>query len=297
MFCSYCIIPYARKEIRSRNEDESLEEIQRLAEKGYREFVITGIHLSSYGIDRLPSPSSEKRHMNFAEFIKEYHSGNMSAPLIDYLKKVAAIDGVKRIRLGSLEPRIVTGDFARELAAIPEICPHFHLSLQSGSDSVLKRMNRHYSLDEYSEGIEILRKYFDSPAITTDIIVGFPAESDEEFRETVDFVNKTDFYETHIFKYSRRHGTPADRMSGQLTDAEKHARSLILQEINSEHKAKFMDSAIGREVEVLFEENSSGYSKEYIRVKSLDKIYKAGTIVRGVIRERYDSEQMIFCEI
>ncbi|XME02767.1 MiaB/RimO family radical SAM methylthiotransferase [Lachnospiraceae bacterium C1.1] len=296
MYCSYCIIPYAREEIRSRNEQEALDEIESLSHEGYSEFVITGIHLSSYGIDRLPSPSSAERHMNFAEFISEYHSGRLKAPLIDFLKKTAEIEGVKRIRLGSLEPRIVTEDFARELSAIPKICPHFHLSLQSGSDTVLKRMNRHYSLAEYSQGVDILRKYFDHPAITTDIIVGFPAETDEEFDETVRFVEDINFYETHIFKYSRRHGTPADRMSSQLTDAEKHKRSLVLQDLNSKHKSEFMDNAIGREVEVLFEEDSSGYSKEYIRVCSPDKVYAPGTIVKGVISGRYDDEQMLFLE-
>ena len=296
MFCSYCIIPYAREELRSRDEDDVLAEIEAMTREGYSEFVISGIHLSSYGIDRIPSPSSPERHINFAEFISAYRNGDITAPLIDILKRISGIEGVRRIRLGSFEPRIVTDDFAKALSAIPEICPHFHLSLQSGSDSVLKRMNRRYDLAEYSESVSYLRKYFNDPAITTDIIVGFPGETEEEFSETVDFVEKTDFYETHIFKFSRRHGTPADRMNGQLTDAKKHERSLVLQDINRKHKSAFMDKWIGREVEVLFEEDSCGYSKEYIRVKSLDKKYKAGTILRGVITDRYDDEQMIFSE-
>ncbi len=294
MFCSYCIIPYAREELRSRDEDELLSEIESLTRDGYSEFVISGIHLSSYGIDRIPSPSSPERHVNFAEFINAYRDGSLDAPLIAILKRISGIEGVKRIRLGSFEPRIVTEEFSRALSEIPQICPHFHLSLQSGSDSVLKRMNRRYSLKEYSESVAYLRKYFSNPAITTDIIVGFPAETEEEFSETVDFVEKTDFYETHIFKFSRRHGTPADKMNGQLTDAKKHERSLVLQDINKRHKSDFMDSWIGREVEVLFEEDSSGYSREYIRVKSLDKNYEAGTIVRGIITGRYDDEQMLF---
>ena len=296
MFCSYCIIPYARGQLTSRSIEDVRSELVSLVKEGYHEFVITGIHLSSYGIDKIKFEDTKGDHINFAEFIRLYHEGSMEPPLIELIEEIAKIEGVDRIRFGSLEPRIITDRFAERLAAIPEICPQFHLSLQSGSDSVLARMNRHYTTDEFYAGAEILRKHFDNPAITTDVIVGFPGETDEEFSETVEFLKKIRFYETHVFKYSRRQGTPADKMSGQLTDAQKHARSNVLIELNAANKTAFADSFIGREVEVLFEEGSTGYTKEYVRVASTDKKYENGAIVRGKITKRLDSELMEFSD-
>ena len=191
-FCTYCIIPYARGRVRSRVMEDVLREVRELAEGGYKEVVLTGIHLSSYGID----------------FDRERH-------LLELIRAVHEVDGIERIRLGSLEPGIITEEFARELSRIPEICPHFHLSLQSGCDATLKRMNRRYTSAEYAEKCRILRKYFDDPALTTDVIVGFPGETEEEFRASYDFVDSIDFYETHIFKYSRRNGTNSCLMVGR----------------------------------------------------------------------------------
>ncbi|MDE6739061.1 MAG: tRNA (N(6)-L-threonylcarbamoyladenosine(37)-C(2))-methylthiotransferase MtaB, partial [Lachnospiraceae bacterium] len=209
-FCSYCIIPYARGRVRSRKEEDILNEVRGIVAAGWQEIVLTGIHISSYGVDR------------------------GTPELLKLLTKLHDIEGLKRIRLGSLEPRIVTEEFARQISAMPKICPHFHLSMQSGCDSVLQRMNRHYTSGEYFRTTEALRKYYGDPAITTDVIVGFPGETQEEFRETEAFVRRVNFYEMHIFKYSRRQGTRAAAMDGQLTEAEKSRRSMILSEADRE---------------------------------------------------------------
>ena len=200
-FCSYCIIPYTRGRVRSRRPEDVESEVRTLAEKGYREVVLTGIHLSSYGVD----------------FTEEKEN------LLGLIQRIHRIPGIERIRLGSLEPRIVTEEFASELAALPKLCPHFHLSLQSGCDETLKRMNRHYTAAEYAHGCEILRKAFEQPAITTDVIVGFPGETEEEFQETKRFLEQIGFYEMHIFKYSRRAGTRAESDAGSDSGADKNA--------------------------------------------------------------------------
>src|SRR5699024_8509378 len=194
-FCTYCIIPYARGRVRSREMKDVVQEVRALADNGYQEVVLTGIHLSSYGID-----FDGQRHLS------------------DLIRAVHEIEGIRRIRLGSLEPGIVTEEFAGTLAAMPKICPHFHLSLQSGCDATLKRMNRRYTSEEYYEKCRILRKYFDDPALTTDVIVGFPGETEEDFQASFDFVDKVDFYETHIFKYSKREGTKAASMPDQVDE-------------------------------------------------------------------------------
>ena len=199
-FCSYCIIPYARGRIRYRAMEEILKEVRELTANGYQEIVLTGIHLSSYGMEK------------GNDFTK--------SRLGELIRAVNAVEGVRRIRLGSLEPRIITEEFAKELSQCEKLCPHFHLSLQSGCDSVLQRMNRKYTTGEYYEKVEILRKFFDKPAITTDVIVGFPQETEEEFMQTVEFLKKIRFYETHIFKYSKRKGTPAAIMQGQIPEAD-----------------------------------------------------------------------------
>lgn len=280
-FCSYCIIPYARGRIRSRKIADIHEEAASLSEKGYHEFVLTGIHLSSFGIDR---PDDRET-------------------LMDLISDIASVDGVYRIRLGSLEPRIITESFVQALSEISQICPQFHLSLQSGSDTVLKRMNRHYSAAEYLNSVNILRKYFSDPAITTDVIVGFPGETAEEFDETVEFLKKVNFYETHVFKYSRRAGTVADKMPGQLTDAEKSARSDILLQMTAERKAAFSNHYISTvPVEVLFEdletingtEYITGYTREYIRAALPSGSAEPGDIMTGYITGYISSDIMAF---
>jgi threonylcarbamoyladenosine tRNA methylthiotransferase MtaB len=256
-FCSYCIIPYARGRVRSRKLEDVLSEIKGIVETGYQEVVLTGIHISSYGID-------------FEG--KRVYSGQ--SKLIDLLEKVQKIEGLKRIRIGSLEPRIVTEEFARRLAALDKVCPHFHLSLQSGSDATLKRMNRHYSAGEYYDSVKILRKYFDRPAITTDVIVGFPQESEAEFQETCAFLNKIRFFEMHIFKYSKRKGTVAANMPGQVPDTVKAERSSRLLEMEAEHSRDFRSFYIGKAAEVLFEEckvingkkYQLGHTRDYVKV-------------------------------
>jgi len=256
-FCSYCIIPYARGRVRSRRMEDVLAEIRGIVKSGYQEVVLTGIHISSYGIDFDGS---------------RVYSG--SSKLIDLLEKVQEIEGIKRIRIGSLEPRIVTEEFARRLAALDKVCPHFHLSLQSGCDATLKRMNRHYTAGEYYRSVEILRNAFERPAITTDVIVGFPQETEEEFQETKAFLEKVGFYEMHIFKYSKRKGTVAARMPGQLTDAVKTVRSNRLMELEEMQSREFRSFYIGKEVEVLFEESKVidgniyqiGHTKDYVKV-------------------------------
>lgn len=261
-FCSYCIIPYARGRVRSRRREDVLEEIRGMAAAGYREVVLTGIHISSYGIDLADGNEA---------FRGDYLG---QSRLIELVEEIQQLSGLDRIRLGSLEPRIVTEDFASRLAACDKVCPHFHLSLQSGSDSVLKRMNRHYTSGEYSQSVETLRRFFDHPAITTDVIVGFPGETEEEFQECRRFLEQVGFYEMHIFKYSRRKGTVADRMPGQLTDAVKTHRSSLLQQLEREQSRNFRSRYIGQDVEVLFEESREmptglcwiGHTADYILV-------------------------------
>ena len=214
-FCSYCIIPYTRGRIRSRDIDEIEEEVTKLVSKGFKEVVLTGIHLTSYGVD------------------------NNKGSLLEVIMRLDKIEGLQRIRLGSLEPRVITEEFAKTLSSSKKICPHFHLSLQSGCDTVLKRMNRKYTTQEYYDKCCILRKYFNNPAITTDVIVGFPQETEEEFEATKVFLEKVHFYEMHIFKYSRRKGTVADRMEGQVDEKVKTQRSAILLELENKMSKEY----------------------------------------------------------
>ena len=251
-FCTYCIIPYARGRVRSRKISQVIEEVQTLAARGYKEVVLTGIHLSSYGLD---FPEEERE------------------TLLSLIKAVHEVQGIQRIRLGSLEPRIITEEFARTISALPKMCPHFHLSLQSGCDATLERMNRRYTSTEYAEKCTLLRKYFDNPALTTDVIVGFPMETEEEFRMSRDFVDSIHFYETHIFKYSRRHGTKAAAMDGQLTESQKAIRSDEMLALNEKHSREYEEAMLGRELEILLEEEIEmngeqwylGNSKDYIK--------------------------------
>ncbi|MBO5292359.1 MAG: tRNA (N(6)-L-threonylcarbamoyladenosine(37)-C(2))-methylthiotransferase MtaB [Lachnospiraceae bacterium] len=278
-FCSYCIIPYARGRIRSRRPEDVLAEVKGLAANGYREIVFTGIHISSYGIDFEQKQTGDYRSAK-EEALRKNHFLNL-------IKAVHEVDGIERIRLGSLEPRIMTEEFVRELAGLSRLCPHFHLSLQSGSDTVLQRMNRHYSSGEYYEKVLLLRKYFSNPAITTDVITGFPQETEEEFEETKAFLEKVHFYEMHIFKYSKRQGTVAASMPGQMTEREKAKRSAVLLEMEKRHSKEYREQFVGRECEVLFEETMEiqdesymvGHSKRYLKVA-----VKAGEELSNEIR-------------
>ena len=250
-FCSYCIIPYARGRGRSRAKEDVVAEVTDLAKNGYQEVVLTGIHLSSYGID----------------FENEDN-------LLSLIRAVHEIEGIKRIRLGSLEPRIITEEFVQAIAALPKMCPHFHLSLQSGCNETLKRMNRRYTSEEFYEKCEILRKYFEKPALTTDVIVGFPQETEEEFETTYEFLKKICFYETHIFKYSKREGTKAAVMQGQIPEQIKAKRSARLIELGEKNRRAYEESFLGKTVEVLVEEKSdvngkemwTGHTKEYMKI-------------------------------
>ena len=251
-FCSYCIIPYTRGRVRSRRSEDIEHEVRGIAEAGYKEIVLTGIHLSSYGVD-----------------FKDEQQEN----LLTLIKRLDQIPGIERLRLGSLEPRIVTREFAKELARLRTICPHFHLSLQSGCDATLKRMNRRYNAAEYQACCEILREEFDNPAITTDVIVGFPGETEEEFAETERFLKAIHFYEMHIFKYSRRAGTRAADMPDQVPEGTKSVRSDILLALEKQQSLEYRGRFLGTEEEILLEEPIEidgtkymmGHTRQYVK--------------------------------
>ena len=258
-YCTYCIIPYVRGPLSSKPVEDVVYEVEQLAKDGIQEVVLTGIHLSSYGVDLTECK-------NFLEL-----EGRM---LLQLIQNVAKVDGIERIRLGSLEPRIITKNFLEELSQIPEVCPHFHLSLQSGCDQTLRRMNRHYSADEYEEGVKMIRAYFKHPAITTDIIVGFPQETEEEFEATCAFARRIAFAQIHVFKYSRRQGTMADAMTGQVDETIKNQRSEKLIGIEKELEKEYQKYFIGKKEEVLLEEVQLiegreyvvGYNERYVRI-------------------------------
>lgn len=283
-FCSYCIIPYARGRIRSRDMEEVLEEVRGLAGSGYREVVLTGIHLSSYGMTGGTDFSQSK--------------------LSDLICAINEVDGIDRIRLGSLEPRIITEEFASKLSKCQKICPHFHLSLQSGSAEVLKRMNRKYTPEEYYDKVCILRKYFDDPAITTDVIVGFPQESEEEFAQTERFVEKVGFYEMHVFKYSKRQGTLAAVMKGQIPEEIKGLRSNRLLELEQKMSAEYRNAHLHKEVSVLFEEEKIidgkvyqvGHTPEYIKAAFETGEDLSGKILKGVLAQSDIPDILLFKE-
>ena len=277
-FCSYCIIPYARGRVRSRRPEDVLREVERLAASGCREIVLSGIHLSSYGVD--------------------FGDGR---GLLDLIRLLHPSKGIARIRLGSLEPGIITEEFAEGLAALPKVCPHFHLSLQSGCDRTLRRMNRRYTSGEYLERCRILRRYFDDPALTTDVITGFPGETEEDFRESAEFVERVSFFETHVFPYSRREGTKAAAMEGQLPEAVKKQRSHVLLELNRRKKREYLERALGKETEVLLEEETeldgqrawAGYTREYRKVVVLSEKELGNTLWRGCPQEIREGEFLL----
>ncbi|MBO5488876.1 MAG: tRNA (N(6)-L-threonylcarbamoyladenosine(37)-C(2))-methylthiotransferase MtaB [Eubacterium sp.] len=277
-FCTYCMIPYVRGGgiLKSTEPEVVLQEVKQLAERGYKEVVLTGIHLSSYGVDR-----SETK--NFVKL--------EGKPLLSLIRETAAVPGIRRVRLGSLEPRIITGEFLRELADIPEFCPHFHLSLQSGCETVLKRMNRHYTPEEYREKVEMIREVFEHPAVTTDVIVGFPGETDEEFEATRMFLQNIQLADIHVFPYSPRSGTKAAAMKGQVTSEKKKERSELLIEDTKGYQKRFGEYFLGKEENVLFEDTAvengktylCGHNERYVMIgipqeEALEKGYKSGEI-------------------
>lgn len=278
-FCSYCIIPYARGRVRSRRFENVIAEVERLAANGFKEVVLTGIHLSSYGVD-------------FEE----------ATGLLELIQAVNAVKGIERIRLGSLEPKIVTEHFVSELSKLDKICPHFHLSLQSGCDATLKRMNRKYTTKEYERGCELLRKYFVHPAITTDVIVGFPGETEEEFEQTKAYLEHIHFYEMHIFKYSKRKGTRAAVMPDQIDEQVKAARSEKLIALGHDMSKEFRKFYIGKNEEALFEEKAVigdkeyfvGYTKEYVKVAKKTDENLENQIVSGRISGMLTDEILLF---
>lgn len=257
-FCSYCIIPYVRGRVRSRGKLEILNEIARLAKEGYKEVVLTGIHLSSYGLEKKKGGEQNQTEEIVSEFDVTLTGAKKEEetvlPLLALLREVQKVEGIERIRLGSLEPRIMTEAFVRELALLSKVCPHFHLSLQSGCDATLKRMNRKYTTAEYMGAVENLRRYFRNPAITTDIIVGFPGETDEEFRDSLQFARDAAFSQIHIFKYSRRRGTVADRMDGQIPEPVKAERSDAMEQVEKKLRTAYMEAWFDEKEEVLLEE-------------------------------------------
>lgn len=282
-FCSYCIIPYTRGRVRSRRPSDVEKEVREIAAAGYKEIVLTGIHLSSYGVD----------------FKDEDENKNEN--LLTLIKRLDGISGIERLRLGSLEPRIVTREFARELAGLRTICPHFHLSLQSGCDATLKRMNRRYSAAEYRACCEILRQEFDNPAITTDVIVGFPDETDEEFAETEQFLKDIHFYEMHIFKYSRRQGTRAADMPNQVPEGIKTVRSDILLELEKKQSLEYRESFLGKENEILLEEAIEidgikymmGHTRQYVKGAVPYEEGLKNKTVKGIFKKALNEEVLL----
>ena len=260
MFCSYCIIPYVRGRLNSRPNEDTIKEVRALSDKGVAEVVITGIHLTSMG-----------------------------EQLLRLIEDIQSVEGIKRIRLGSLEPTLITEETARSFKAFDKLCPHFHLSLQSGSDEILKRMNRHYTAERYMESCEILKKYYEHPAITTDIIVGFPGETEKDFEASCELAKRVGLYEAHVFKYSRRKGTPADVMENQITEAIKAERSERLIDIAGKLSHEFRSYYIGKSLSFISEELAdidgityeTGYTPEYVRcLKKTDKLH-ANKLISG----------------
>ena len=276
-FCSYCIIPYARGPIRSRNIRDIVLEAKRLADNGFKEIVLTGIHVASYGKDL----------------------ENDDIGLIDVIEDIGQIDKIKRIRLSSLEPRIVDKQFLDRLSKVEQFCDHFHLSLQSGSDSILQSMNRKYDTDLYEKTINLIREYYPYAAITTDIIVGFPGETDEDFEKTLNFVDKIQFSKIHVFKYSNRKGTVASKMKNQVSGVVKKERSKLLIEKSKYYTDKFLDNMLNQPIKVLFESKNDdgyikGYTTNYIRVKREYNPNLSNKII-DVICNRRENEELV-CE-
>ena len=291
-FCSYCIIPYARGRVRSRKMEDILQEVRNLTANGYKEIVLTGIHISSYGLDFEHTADEQEDYGPFK-----------NSALIDLIETLSGIEGPERIRLGSLEPRIITENFVRRLCKVPQICPHFHLSLQSGCDETLKRMNRHYTTALYLEKCGILRQYFDRPALTTDVIVGFPGETEEEFAQTERFLETVHFSDMHIFKYSKRRGTKAADMPNQIDPQIQSVRSEKLIALGERMKDDFLEACKDQEQIVLIEEETeidgtkymTGHSKNYIRCAFEMDGLVPNMVIKGTINSKLN-EEFVFCK-
>lgn len=291
-FCSYCIIPYARGRVRSRKMEDILQEVRDLTANGYKEIVLTGIHISSYGLDFEHTADEQEDYGPFK-----------NSALIDLIEVLSGIEGLERIRLGSLEPRIITENFVRRLCKVPQICPHFHLSLQSGCDETLKRMNRHYTTALYLEKCGILRQYFDRPALTTDVIVGFPGETEEEFAQTERFLETVHFSDMHIFKYSKRRGTKAADMPNQIDPQIQSVRSEKLIALGERMKDDFLEACKDQEQIVLIEEETeidgtkymTGHSKNYIRCAFEMDGLVPNMVIKGTINSKLN-EEFVFCK-
>ena len=291
-FCSYCIIPYARGRVRSRKMEDILQEVRNLTANGYKEIVLTGIHISSYGLDFEHTADEQEDYGPFK-----------NSALIDLIEALSGIEGLERIRLGSLEPRIITENFVRRLCKVPQICPHFHLSLQSGCDETLKRMNRHYTTALYLEKCGILRQYFDRPALTTDVIVGFPGETEEEFAQTERFLETVHFSDMHIFKYSKRRGTKAADMPDQIDPQIQSVRSEKLIALGERMKDDFLEACKDQEQIVLIEEETeidgtkymTGHSKNYIRCAFEMDGLVPNMVIKGTINSKLN-EEFVFCK-
>ncbi len=289
-FCTYCKIPYVRGRLKSRDISDICKEIEALAAAGFMEVVLTGIHLSSFGVDK-----TDKK--NFTELKGE--------PLYELIESVSRISGIKRIRLGSLEPRIITGEFIQKLSGIEKLCPHFHLSLQSGCDETLARMNRKYNTCEYSEAVRILRKYYDSPSITTDVICGFPGETDEEFNKSLNFVKDIKFSMIHVFKYSRRAGTKACDMPEQVDEAVKNHRSSIMLDAADKLTASYAEGFTGSVQNCLVEETVTingklyyiGHNERYMKL-AFEAENINGDIINTIVQvipEQYEGDEVLLC--
>ena len=291
-FCSYCIIPYARGRVRSRKMEDILQEVRNLTANGYKEIVLTGIHISSYGLDFEHTADEQEDYGPFK-----------NSALIDLIEALSGIEGLKRIRLGSLEPRIITENFVRRLCKVPQICPHFHLSLQSGCDETLKRMNRHYTTGLYLEKCGILRQYFDRPALTTDVIVGFPGETEEEFAQTERFLETVHFSDMHIFKYSKRRGTKAAISLNRIDPPLYYLRSEKLIALGERMKDDFLEACKDQEQIVLIEEETeidgtkymTGHSKNYIRCAFEMDGLVPNMVIKGTINSKLN-EEFVFCK-
>ena len=291
-FCSYCIIPYARGRVRSRKMEDILQEVRNLTANGYKEIVLTGIHISSYGLDFEHTADEQEDYGPFK-----------NSALIDLIEALSGIEGLERIRLGSLEPRIITENFVRRLCKVPQICPHFHLSLQSGCDETLKRMNRHYTTALYLEKCGIIRQYFDRPALTTDVIVGFPGETEEEFAQTERFLETVHFSDMHIFKYSKRRGTKAADMPNQIDPQIQSVRSEKLIALGERMKDDFLEACKDQEQIVLIEEETeidgtkymTGHSKNYIRCAFEMDGLVPNMVIKGTINSKLN-EEFVFCK-
>ena len=291
-FCSYCIIPYARGRVRSRKMEDILQEVRNLTANGYKEIVLTGIHISSYGLDFEHTADEQEDYGPFK-----------NSALIDLIEALSGIEGLERISLGSLEPRIITENFVRRLCKVPQICPHFHLSLQRGCDETLKRMNRHYTTALYLEKCGILRQYFDRPALTTDVIVGFPGETEEEFAQTERFLETVHFSDMHIFKYSKRRGTKAADMPNQIDPQIQSVRSEKLIALGERMKDDFLEACKDQEQIVLIEEETeidgtkymTGHSKNYIRCAFEMDGLVPNMVIKGTINSKLN-EEFVFCK-